>query len=302
MYIIGNKGEQMKTIASLMIMMTFVLSANAQSLQDSVNALVAKYKGEVGIYAVDLANGDTVTCNPDKRFETASVIKIWILGKLYQEAQNGKLSLNDRVVLTDSNKVPGSGILQFMNAGLNPTLHDLAWLMIDLSDNSAANMLVDQVGGLRKVDDFIQSVGLKKTKMISKIFVPHTSIDTVLGKKFGIGVTTPRETAIYLTKLYNGEIVDSASSMAMIKLMEDQTYNIDIPRFLPTYKDTITIAHKAGELNATRNDCGIVYTPRVNYVIAVFTNKNADQRWITDNSADVLIAKISRLIYDSFVK
>ncbi|MCL4540097.1 MAG: class A beta-lactamase-related serine hydrolase, partial [Bacteroidetes bacterium] len=229
----------MKTITSLMLMITFIGTASAQSLQDSVNALVEKYKGEVGIYAVDLANGDTVSYNSDKRFETASVIKIWVLGKLYQEAKHGTLSLSDRVVLTDSDKVPGSGILQFMNAGLNPTLHDLAWLMIDLSDNSAANMLVDQVGGLKKVDGFIRSVGLRKTKMISKIFMPHTSIDTVLGKRFGIGVTTPRETAIYLTKLYKGEIVDSASSMAMIKLMEDQTYNIDIPRFLPTYKDTI---------------------------------------------------------------
>ncbi len=230
------------------------------------------------------------------------MIKIWVPGKLYQDAQHGTLSLNDRVVLTDSDKVPGSGILQFMNDGLNPTLHDLAWLIINLSDNSAANMLVDWVGRLKKVDEFIHSAGLTKTEMISKIFMPHTSIDTVLGKRFGIGVTTPRETAIYLRKLYEGEIVDSASSMAMIKLMEDQTYNIDIPRFLPTYKDTIIIAHKAGELNATRNDCGIVCTPRVNYVIAVFTNKNADQRWITDNSADILIAKISRLIYNSFVK
>ena len=148
----------MKPLTSLVLMIAFIATANAQSLQDSVDALAGKYKGEVGIYAVDLANGDTVSYSADKRFETASVIKIWVLGKLYQEAKNGTLSLNDRVVLSDSNKVPGSGILQFMQAGLNPTLHDLAWLMINLSDNSAANMLVDRVGGLKKVDDFIQSI------------------------------------------------------------------------------------------------------------------------------------------------
>lgn len=292
----------MKTLTSLIFALAFTATASAQSLQDSVNALARNYKGDVGIYAVDLANGDTVSYNADKQFPTASVIKIFVLGKLYQEVAQGKLKLTDEVVLRDSDKTPGSGILQFMDPGLKLTLRDAAWLMINLSDNTAANMLADEVGGVRKVTDFIYSLGLPHTMMLSKIFKKNTSIDTAESAKYGLGVTTPRETAEYLVKLYKGQIVDSASSRAMINLMKEQFYDTGIPRFLPTYRDTIEIAHKTGELNATRNDCGIIYTPRTNYVLTVFTTDNSDRRWIVDNSGDMFIAKVSRLIYDNFVK
>ncbi len=292
----------MKKVFVVFLSLLFLSVTHAQTLQDSINALAGNYKGEFGLYAINLKTGETVSYNADSLFPTASVIKIFVLGKLYQEVAQGKLKLTDEVVLRDSNKTPGSGILQFMDPGLKLTLRDAAWLMINLSDNTAANMLADEVGGVRKVTNFIYSLGLRHTMMLSKIFKKNTSIDTAESAKYGLGVTTPRETAEYLVKLYKGQIVDSASSREMINLMKEQFYDTGIPRFLPTYRDTIEIAHKTGELNATRNDCGIIYTPRTNYVLTVFTTDNSDRRWIVDNSGDMFIAKVSRLIYDNFVK
>lgn len=285
-----------------MLILVFIAGAAGQSLQDSVNALARKYKGDVGIYAVNLTDGDTVSYNADQPFPTASVIKIYVLAKLYHDVKEGTLSMNDQAVLADSDKVPGAGILLFMHEGLRLTLSDLAWLMINMSDNAAANMLVDKVGGVEKVTDFIRSMGMTHTKMLARIFDKHLYSDSAERKMFGIGVTTPRETAIYLSKLYKGQIVDPQSSKAMIELMKYQFYDTSIPRLLPTFLDTIEIAHKTGALDATRNDCAIIYTPRTNYVLCAFTTHNADQRWITDNSAEVFIAKISKLIYDNFVK
>ncbi|HUI30291.1 MAG TPA: serine hydrolase [Candidatus Acidoferrales bacterium] len=83
--------------------------------------------------------------------------------------------------------------------------------------------------------------------------------------------------------------------------MRYQLYNASVPRFLPTYRGTIEIAHKTGALDETRNDCAIIYTPRVNYILCAFTSNNKDLRWIIDNSGELLIAKISELIYRSFV-
>ncbi len=260
------------------------------------------FKGDVGIYAINLQNGDTVSYNAEKMFPTASVIKIYVLAKLYQEIKEGRLSMNDQVVLRDSDKVPGSGILLFMHNGMKLTLGDLSWLMINMSDNVAANLLTDEVGGVMKVTDFIRSLGFKHTMELAKIFDRNVYPDSTLRREYGIGVTTPRETATFMKELYEGRIVSKKSSEAMIKLMEYQFYNTSIPRFLPTYRDTIEIAHKTGALNATRNDCAIIYTPRTNYVLCVFTTHNKDQRWITDNGAEVFIAKVSLLIYKSFVK
>ncbi len=283
-------------------MVLMMSRADAQSLQDSVVAMAHAFKGDVGIFAIDLANGDTVSYNADKMFPTASVIKIYVLAKLYKEVEQGKLAMTDQVTLHDSDKVRGSGILLFMHDGLKMTLSDLSWLMINMSDNVAANLLTDEVGGVMKVTDYIRSLGLTRTMELAKIFDRRTYPDSALRKIYGIGVTTPRETAIFMKELYRGKIVDPKSSEAMINLMKYQFYNTSIPRFLPTYRDTIEIAHKTGALDDTRNDCAIVYTPRTNYVLCVFTTNNKDRRWITDNSAEVFIAKVSLLIYDHFVK
>lgn len=292
----------MKIFSTLMLIVALAATANAQTLQDSVDALARNYKGETGIYAINLENGKTITYNADKMFPTASVIKIYVLAKLYQDIKSGKLSMNDEVVLQDSDKVPGSGILLFMHGGLKLTLADLSWLMINMSDNVAANLLTDEVGGVEVVTHFIRSLGLTHTAELARIFDKRVYSDSTLEKKYGIGVTTPRETGIFLTKLYKGEIVSRKSSEAMVKLMKYQFYNTSIPRFLPTYDQRIEIAHKTGALNATRNDVAIIYTPKVNYILCVFTTHNADQRWITDNKAEIFIARISRLVYDNFVK
>lgn len=291
-----------KGILPVLLMLTLAMSASAQSLQDSITAMARSFRGDVGIYAVNLRNGDTVSYNAEKMFPTASVIKIYVLAKLYQEIREGRLSMSDQVMLRDSDKVPGSGILLFMHDGMKLTLGDLSWLMINMSDNVAANLLTDEVGGVMKVTRFIRSLGFKHTMELAKIFDKNTYSDSTLRNIYGIGVTTPRETATFMKDLYEGKVVDRKSSEAMIKLMEYQFYNTSIPRFLPTYRDTIEIAHKTGALNATRNDCAIIYTPRTNYVLCVFTTHNQDQRWITDNGAEVFIAKVSLLVYNSFVK
>ena len=289
-------------IIPALIAVSWSPAAQGQTLQDSVAAMAHAFEGDVGIYALNLENGDTVSYNAEEMFPTASVIKIYVLAKLYQDIEEGRLAMNDQVVLRDSDKVPGSGILLFMHHGLKLTLGDLAWFMINMSDNVAANLLTDEVDGVMKVTDYIRSLGFKHTMELAKIFDRNVYPDSTLRKKYGIGVTTPRETATFMKELYEGDIVDKKSSEAMIKLMEYQFYNTSIPRFLPTYRDTIEIAHKTGALNATRNDCAIIYTPRTNYVLCVFTTHNKDQRWITDNGAEVFIAKISLLVYNSFVK
>ncbi len=292
----------MKITGWFVIALFFVTSAAAQSLQDSVTTMAKAFKGDVGIYAINLDNGDTISYNGEKMFPTASVIKIYVLAKLYQEIKEGKLSMNQRVTLEDSDKVRGSGILLFMHKGLKPTLGDLAWLMINMSDNVAANLLTDEVGGVMKVTRFIRSLGLEHTLELARIFDKSVYPDSALRKIYGIGVTTPRETATFMKELYEEKIVDKNSSRKMIDLMKYQFYNTSIPRFLPTWRDTIQIAHKTGALDATRNDCAIIYTPRVNYILCVFTNHNADRRWITDNGAEVFIAKVSLLIYNHFVR
>ena len=44
--------------------------------------------------------------------------------------------------MTDDDFAPGSGVLRYLVSGLQPTLEDLAWLMILVSDNIATQVLL----------------------------------------------------------------------------------------------------------------------------------------------------------------
>ena len=87
-------------------------------------------------------------------------------------------------------------------------------------------------------------------------------------------------------------------------------YN-EIPRYLPAGAG---VAHKTGSVNASRNDCAIVYAPRPegkdifdlpapggrDYVLCVFTTGNEDQSWKpVDNAAEVLIGELSRIVWEA---
>jgi len=292
----------MNRLAVTTILLSLLRIASAQTLQASIDTLAHGFDGEVGIYAVNLSSGDTVSYNADTKFPTASVIKIFVLAKLYHDVAEGRLSMKDEIVLRDSDKVPGSGILLFMHDGLRLTLKDLSWLMINMSDNVAANLLTDEVGGVEKVTSYISSLGLTSTKELARIFDKQVYADSAERKSYGIGVTTPRESATFLEMLYKGKIVDAKSSKEMLDLMKYQFYNTSIPRFLPTYRDTIEIAHKTGALDATRNDCAVIFTPRTDFILCVFTTHNADTRWITDNSAELFIATVAKMVYKNFVR
>ena len=127
--------------------------ANVEEQVRSVIGTIVGEGVEVGVYAAHYATGREIAVNPDTRFPTASTVKLPILFALYRKVATGALNLADRVTLGARHRTAGSGVLQDLDFGLQPTLHDLATLMITVSDNQATDMLYETVGG-----DYIQAV------------------------------------------------------------------------------------------------------------------------------------------------
>jgi beta-lactamase class A len=61
------------------------------------------------------------------------------------------------------------------------------------------------------------------------------------------------------------------------------------------------VAHKTGEVDDSKNDCGIVYARDRAYVFCAFTRENADRRWVADNEALNTVAELSRIVYDTLI-
>ena len=119
--------------------------------------------GIVGISATQLATGRHIGYREGEPFPTASVIKLPLLVTLYEDAIAGRIDLAERATYRSETKVAGSGVLQYLDDGLNPTLRDLSILMMVVSDNTATDLLFDRVGKGR-IEETMDRLGLSSIR------------------------------------------------------------------------------------------------------------------------------------------
>jgi len=281
--------------ASAVLLAVAPAPAQLASLRPQLEQRIAQHKGTVGVSIIDLATGERLSIRGDDPVSSASVIKLPILVELFHQVQRGPLKLTDPIIMLASDQRPGSGVLQFLSTPHQLTVGDAATLMIILSDNTATNLIIDKVG-IRNVNARMDSLGLKHTRLHAKVFLgTSTSIDTAATRLWGFGVTTPSDIAEIFARLYRGQIVSDSASKQMIGILKNNFDYAEVPRYLPA---GVSVAHKTGALNASRHDCGIVFSKPRDYVICVMTSDNVDQTWRLDTEARVTIADIARITHE----
>ena len=265
-------------------------------LRQRLERIAGAHAGVVGISLRNLSNGEAISIRGEEPFPSASLIKIAILVTLLEEVNEGRMALDEPVTLTMRDRVGGSGVLKHMGSGLAPTLEDHAWLMITLSDNTATNLLLDKLD-IRTVGLKMEALGLPRSKVHSKTFRRATSIAPDSSVLYGLGVTTPDETTELFAMLHEGRAVSPAlDSLALTMLRANQDANM-LTRWLP---DGTGVAHKSGSVDRARNDCGILYTPAAPLALCVMTRDNEDTTYRVDNPAHLLIARISREVFQHY--
>ena len=162
----------------------------SHDLAASLAALAAQFPGTLGVAIRYLPDGPEVTFNADGLFPTASVIKVPILVEVFAQAAAGILDLHGRIPLGDRDKIEGSGVLQYLQPGLMPTVRDLAELMIIVSDNTATGMLIDAVG-VDAVNGRMRGLGFTQTTLGRTDAATPPSPGNDRGATIGHSVTTP---------------------------------------------------------------------------------------------------------------
>ena len=218
------------------------------------------------------------------------VIKLPILVTVYDLVAQGKLSLDDPLTVLEIDKVPGSGVLQFMHDGMTVSVRDAAVLMTVLSDNTATNLLLDRII-IRRVWQKMEALGLPHTKVHSKTFLRISSVAMDSSVKYGLGVSTPNEMAQLFALLAEGKAVNPAADSAMLEILGNNTDVESMQRDL----DGLAVPHKTGATDSVRTECAYFrLTSRV--VACGFTRQNTDTRWLVDNEAQVTLGKLGATI------
>ena len=272
--------------------------ADKPTLESRLAPLAREHKGKVAIAVKHLVTGESFYLNADEPMPTASLIKVAVLLEVYKQAEEGKVKLSDPVTLHDADKVPGSGILtDHFSDGVTMPLRDAVRLMIVYSDNTATNLVLDRVG-VANVNKRLAALGFKETRINAKVFRGSTtSVDPERTRRYGLGSTTAREMAALFEELYAGEVVPPAAKQAMLAHLRRNSDKDKFTRLLPP---GTLVWHKDGAVSDARTDAGVIRTPSGPVVLVVLTNDNADQRWVSENSGNLLCARAARAVYDHF--
>jgi beta-lactamase class A len=309
-----------------LLLLAATLPAAAQSdpgLTATLQSQIAGFHGKVSLYARDLATNQTISIEADQPVPTASVIKLGVLYTALQQIRAGHAHFDDRLMLQHDDQVPGSGVLLFLDTPHTLTLKDALTLMIAVSDNTATNLVIDDLG-LDTIDDQLtapppRGLGLKNTWLYKKVFRPASGPEPADQPQFGLGKTTAREMASILSRFVTCNLGPApqspvnpastpipsdkdlcAAAMHMLKVQSDRA---GIPRYLEkldTTEGDSAIANKTGAIDHARNDVGAIYTKHGVILISAFTHDNADTSWTPDNEGQLLIAKMAKTIVDAW--
>ena len=260
-------------------------------LEHSIAGLDEQFDGVLGVAILDLTTQKEWDYHADEVFPTASTIKLAILAELYRQeelAQQGKpgnARLRDIYKLRKEDLVPDSAILGNLTPGVTVlTNRDVAAAMVAVSDNSAANILMDRVG-MDRVNEMLDSLGAHETRLRRHM------MDLEAAQQGRENVGTPRQLVSLLDALHHKKLFPPELTKDFFDLLstpKDST----IPKLLP---EGLKVANKPGELAGVRCDAGIVFVPNRPFAIAVMTTYARNER-----SAADLISNIALLAWRMF--
>lgn len=262
-----------------------------KTLVNKIQNLTEQSVGTWGITLEDLDTGEKWVSNEHELFYAASVIKVPIMAAVFSAAERAELALTVQIILKEEDFVGGSGVLQHLTPGTSLSICDIVMLMIIQSDNTATNILIDQVG-VEPIVQTMKEVGMEKSTFYNKLMMNNPNPK-------GFNQITANDIGKLLKLMATGKLVSEEASKQMIAMMKKQQIKDCLPEKLPSpysnFNNGMTaweLAHKTGWIPGARHDVGIFYVGE-RKLIATVLSKNED-----DLVSKRILAEIGEEIYN----
>lgn len=278
----------------LIIMIASILLLSACSTADAttqdLKKVEDKYDANIGVYALNTATDEEITFNEDKRFAYASTFKAVSSAMLLEKTPHNEL--NKKVHVSKEDIVPYSPVLEkFINKDI--TIKKLIEATMLYSDNTANNMIIEELGGYKEVNKRLKSLDDKTTKPSRmepelNIYDPKSNRDT----------STPQAFGKTLNKLINDGRLSKENKAFLIDLMiNNKSGDTLIKKGAPK---NFKVADKSGQAitYASRNDVAFVYPKDESkpIVLVIFTNKEGK----TDKPNDKVVSETAKVVLEKF--
>jgi beta-lactamase class A len=264
------------------------------TLEADVRAIVAGRPGTFGVYARNLTTDETVGVNAEAVLPTESTAKTFILIHYAGLVAAEKIDPECRITLTADDAAYGSGVLRYLAPGLQPTLQDLAWLMIIVSDNLATQVLMRAVGGAESVNATMAELGFEAARLNPKFSHAPADSEDAVDELFGS--STARELAEAYTHLdercreilFRQQFVDFLPR-TLPHLSFSQDWGFDMP---------VRVYTKTGNGFGNCIDSGRFETDDAAWVVAAMATGQQDFAMRPGDAAPSAFAEIGQLLYE----
>ena len=265
------------------------------SLRIKIESIVNGASGKVGVSILGFEPYDTLTINGSGKFPMQSVFKFPLALAILNQVDKGRFSLEQKIHLNKDNLLPETWSPlreKYPDGGVDITLDELLTATVSQSDNNGCDILFRLIGGTKKVEQYIHSLGIKDIAIVATEAEMH--IDWQIQYH---NWSSPTAMNQLLYKFFYGKILSQKSRDYLNQVMVKTTTSPDrLKGLLP--KGTI-VAHKTGSsgenengLAAATNDIGIVTLPDgKRFIISVFVSDSmADEKTRNKISAEIVKA------------
>tara|TARA_Y100001968_G_scaffold224139_1_gene206785 strand:+ start:1362 stop:2429 length:1068 start_codon:yes stop_codon:yes gene_type:complete len=230
---------------------------------------------EVSAFFLSLDNQVYADINPDKKLSAASSIKIPILIILLNMIDEGEILWNEELILTEDTIGSGSGWMAYQELGKKFPVFEVASEMIRVSDNTATNLIIKRIGGIIKVNQNFQEIGLKNTQIYN--YLPDLE---------GTNVTSTKDLSLAIALADSGYFLSVSSRDIFREIMQKSKTNTLIPsgilRGLGKESQDIDyqlslkgylVHNKTGDIGISYSDAALIQTPHNSRALASFIVK-----------------------------
>ena len=265
----------------------------------NLEPILEKFKDKlISVALQDHKRGAEYFLNADVALHPASTFKVHVMMEVFRQANEGLLSLDDRLPIVNSFTSIADGSKYSLDVnddaeqtlyprvGENESIRELTRLMIVRSSNLATNILIETIG-TKGVNDFVHSLGIEAVLI-------RRGVEDKAAFRLGMNNSaTARGLTQTMDMIARKKVVSQEASEEMIEILLGQEFNESIPALLP---NSVKVAHKTGWTDDFYHDTGIVYPEgREPYVLSIMTKGFTEDQ---ETEAHECMAAISRAIYD----
>lgn len=256
---------------------------NLADLKSEISLVLPVEQHNVSVY-VSTNDGD-ISFNAEQSKSAASVIKVPIAMACLEAADKGEIDLHKQIHIHSS--VAGTGVLHYLYGMKTLSLLDALTLSIIVSDNTAANIVIKELG-MGRLQDFFARVGAVNTHL-RREFMDHRSLQAGIDN-----LTTAKDMAACMKCLSaDSDVLSADSKQLMRTILHHQQLRDKLPAYQNMFGEKIVIGNKSGTLNGVEHDIGYFQNEKQTIYAAVLSDN-----WKFNHDGQQIIAQVGSKILE----